>query len=242
MEKEQLKLNIGICDDEPAMVEQLEKLCRDTLEMSYSLQIDKAVSVQELLAKPNPFQIAILDVQLLECTGIELARQILERNPRCRILFVSGFLHAVSEVYEVPHFCFALKDRMEKDLPRFLRRAADLCAAEAGKSIMVACGKKMEQVLLTDLTVLERRGHWTYLYRTDGSVMETREKLADFLERIRSSDFIRCHVSYAVNLEHTLSMDGRTFVMDSGDLVPVSRPNENQCRVEFFRYLGENMA
>lgn len=241
METEKIKLNIGICDDQAPMVTRLEKMCREILEERYLLQIDTALTAADLLAKENPFQIALLDVQLLETTGIELARQIILRNPRCRIIFVSGYLQAVSEVYEVPHFCFVLKDQLEEEMPKFLMRAAELCAQEAGEIVLVASGRKMLEITLADIVLIERRGHWSYLNMTDGTIVQTKEKLADLLARIRSGNFLRCHVSYVINLQFVASLEGRTFTMRTGAAVPISRPNEGECRDTYFRYLGEKM-
>ena len=236
-----MQLNIGICDDNPLMVEQLEQLCRNTLQDEFSLHIDTACTAPELLSKERPFQIALLDVQLVESSGIELARQILERNSRCRIIFVSGYLHAVSDVYEVPHFCFVIKDLLEEQLPRFLRRAADLSSKEAGRKLMIACGRKMEDIPLSSLSYLERKGHVTYVRLLDGQVYQTKEKLSELLLRIRDQDFIRCHVSFIVNLQNVNALNGSSFTMENGDLVPISRPNESLCREAFFRHLGEMM-
>lgn len=240
-ETEKMQLNIGICDDEPMMVELLKKQCMETLGEDYNVVLDTALSPTELLAGTRPFHLALLDVQLLGASGIELARQILERNPKCRIIFVSGQLHAVSDVYEVPHFCFILKEHMEEQLPKFLKRAADLSAKDAGKRIMITCGRKMEEICLSDIAVLERKGHVTYVRLLNGNVLQTKEKLSEMLQRIRDKDFIRCHVSFAVNLHNTASLNGTSFTMESGDMIPISRPNEGTCRDAFFRHLAETM-
>lgn len=156
-----MQLNIGICDDEEIMIRKLRDLCQGALGEYFTLQIDTADSPEGLLAKEHPFQIALLDVQLVESSGIELARQILERNSQCRIIFVSGYLHGVSDVYEVPHFCFVLKEQMDQQLPRFLKRAAELSAQDAGRKILLFCGRKIQEVRLADISHLERRGHNT---------------------------------------------------------------------------------
>ena len=241
MEQEKMQLNIGICDDDPVMVRRLEQLCRESLQQDYSLHIDTACLASDLLSMQRPFQIALLDVQLVEGSGIELARQILERNGRCRIIFVSGFLHAVSDVYEVPHFCFVLKDLLEEQLPRFLKRAADLSSKEAGRKLMISCGRKMEDIPLAELSVMERKGHVTYVRLRSGQVYQTKEKLSELVLRIQDQDFIRCHVSFIVNLQNVSALNGTSFTMENGEIVPISRPNESMCRGAFFRHLREMM-
>lgn len=238
---ENIQLNIVICDDEPIMVEQLVALCNSTLEEVCAAKICTAQSPGELLTVDIPFHIAILDVQLMESNGIELARAIFLRNPGCRVIFVSGFLHAVSEVYEVPHFCFILKDQLAQQFPRFLKRAAQEAVVEAGQTLLIQSGKQTEKWALADISVLERRGHWTYITASGGREIKTKEKLGDLLRRMSAANFCRCHISYAVNLRHVQTLELRTFVMTTGEKIPISRPNEQAAREAFFRYIKDHI-
>ena len=238
---QQIQLNMGICDDNPVMLDNLAGFCHRILDDRYSINMLKAQTPTDLLKDGFPMQIAILDVQLVETSGIQLARDLLSRNPSCRILFVSGYLHAVSEVYEVPHFCFILKDQLEQQLPKFLLRAAQLSAEEAGQSVLLTTGRKTEQLQLADISVLERRGHSTFITLRDGTELQTREKLTSILKRIQNQVFLRCHISYAVNLRDVQSLEDRCFRMGCGQMVPISRPNERTCQDAFFRYLSLNM-
>lgn len=236
-----VKLNIAICDDESVFVRKMEKMCREILGDCYELELETAESAQELLQKTIPFQIAILDVQMPETDGMELARVLLSRNPGCRILFVSGYTNIVSDVYEVPHLCLILKDQLELKLPRHLKRAASLAAEDSGKSIGIVVGKQIREISLSDIVTLERRGHITFINCNDGSQIQTKEKLADLLQRIGSSRFVRCHISYAVNLSHVRKEEDNGFRMKTGDWIPISRPHQQACREAFWQCLSEQI-
>lgn len=236
-----IKLNIAICDDEPAAVEKMERMCREILGESYDLALETAVSARELLQKMIPFQIALLDVQMPETDGMELARALLSRNPGCRILFVSGYTNIVSDVYDVPHLCLILKDQLELKLPRHLKRAASLAAEDSGKTLAVVIGKQVQEISLSEIVTLERRGHITFINCTDGSQLQTKEKLADLLKRIGSARFVRCHISYAVNLVHVRKEEDNGFRMKNGDWIPVSRPHQQSCREAFWKCLSEQI-
>ena len=238
-EGRRFKLNIAICDDEPIMVEKIRTMCEAVLSDTFDVRIEMAYSAKELLQKEQAFQIALLDVQLPEQDGIDLARELMTRNESCRIIFISGFLNVISDVYEVPHFCFILKEQMETQLPKFLKRAALLSAEDAGKRISVLCGKQVEEVPLRDLVMLERRGHKTFLIRLDGTELQCKEKLPDLLQRIGSTRFVRCHVSYAVNLIYVQREEDNGFRLKTGQWVPISRPNWRRCKEAFFRYLSD---
>ena len=45
------------------------------------------------------------------------------------------------------------------------------------------------------------------------------------IQRLRDTRFFRCHRSYLVNLAFVESIQGRDFVMDSGERVPIGAAN-----------------
>ena len=234
-----IQLNIAICDDEPVFVRKIGQICREILGKRYDLMLETAESGQELLQKTMPVQIAILDVRMPGTDGIELARTLLCKYPKCRILFVSGYTNIVSDVYEVPHLCLILKDQLELKLPCYLRRAAAMAAEESGKTIGIVVGKQVVDISLCDIVTLERRGHITFGKLADGSMIQTKEKLVDLLQRIGSCRFVRCHISYAVNLSFVKQEEFNGFRMKTGDWVPISRPHQQDCRDAFWRFISE---
>ena len=234
-----LQLHIALCDDEPAMVDLLEHSCRQILGDKYDLQLLRASSAGALLPGICACQIALLDVQLAEECGIDLAGEILARNPGCRIIFVSGYIASVTQVYNVPHFCFILKNQLSDYLPTFLMRAAQAVEQESGRQLTIQCGKKSETLELSRISHIERNIHQTTVYISDGGTFQTREKLSDLMSRIDSPAFLRCHVSYIVNLQHAASIDGNCFCMDTGAQITISRPHEKAAREAFFHHLWD---
>ena len=233
--EEKFQLNIAICDDDPVMLTRLEVLCREVLEEQYALSFSLSQTAAECLRADQVYHIALLDVKLLEGDGIHLAQQILQRNSDCRIIFVSGFVHVVSDVYAVPHFCFVLKDQLEEKLPPYLQQAAEMCAQDGSMILSVKTGKQIATIPLSCISYLERRGHYTYITQQDGVVQKTTEKLASLQNRMGPMNFVRCHISYIVNLRYVRSIENRTILLENGAQIPVSLPHEQQVRDQFFR-------
>ncbi len=233
-------LRIAICDDDPLMLERLTRMVRDTLSDHYDMQICTAGCAEELLATEQVFHVVVLDIQLPESSGIELARVLMKKAPHCRVIFVSGFACYVSDVYDVPHLCMVLKDQLEQQFPRFLLRAAAAAAAQAGQRLMLREKGAPTDIPLEDICYMERQGHWTYICLHDGTRCRTKEKLEELRRRMGSPMFCRCHISYMVNLRHVKAMANGQLTLENDLKIPVSRPNRQAVREAFFQYLSDN--
>ena len=236
---EKLELHISICDDEPPMVQRLRERTEQILGTRYSLHFHTGNTMRELLNEGTACQIAMLDVQLVESSGIELARELLMRNPSCRILFISGYVSSVSQVYTVPHLCFILKDQMDPYFEKFLVMAAEGAAEDASHSLLIQCGRKTECLELGSILYMERSIHQTIIHLSDGSTRISREKISDLLRRMNSASMLRCHVSFAVNLAHVSGMHWGGFTLEDGQTIPISRPNEKSARDAYFHHLSQ---
>ena len=244
-----IPIDILICDDDPIMEKRLCALCKASLAPEQEVQLWSTTDPAAVERYQGPFDVALLDMQLPDSSGVALARTLLERSPSVQIIFVSGLLSSVSAVYEVPHLGMVLKEQLDEYLPRFLRRAAALVADARQTGVQVAVKKDQVTVPLAGIAAIERIGHWTYFHMIDQKPdmptekkLRTREKLSDLLERMGSPRFGRCHISYAVNFDHVKELQKHDFVVRIGGgetmYVPISRYYEHKAREAFFRYLS----
>ncbi len=234
-------LRIAVCDDDPLMLERLRILAEQTLSPQWELTPVCETSPRRILEECGSFQIAILDIHLAGCSGIDVAKTLVAENPRCRLIFVSGFLRYVSDVYDVPHMCLILKDQLDEQLPRFLLRAAEETAAQAVNTLTVRIKGGHQQLRICDICFLERKEHTTFIHLRAGRCLQTREKLDALLSRMPTWQMCRCHISFAVNLQWAESIQGRDFVMRGGGIVPISRVNMRAAKEAFFRCLRESV-
>lgn len=233
------KLKILICDDEPVILQKLKALTEDTFQDGWEADIICTDSPQQLMSLAADVSIAVLDIQLPEQTGIDLAAQILQKNPDCRIIFVSGYVRYVSDVYDVPHFCMVLKEQMDVQLPKFLLRVAQQITKWEAETLTLCSNGSSQTIDMKLVYYLERRGHTTYMKLRNGQYLKTREKLGDIVGKATNGSLCRCHISYAVNLQWIRSMGKSDFTMQGGERIPISRSNKQLARDAYFRYLRE---
>ena len=230
------ELQIAVCDDDPLMLERLAAITQKSLSDQHTCHIHKVSSPAQLLALEEPLHLVVLDIELPEGDGISLASDILRSSPACQVLFVSGYVRYVSDVYEVPHICLILKDQLEQQLPKFLLRAAAAAVSNAGKKLIL----KNFSVPVADVYYMERQGHWTHICLYDGTLHRTREKLTDLTQRVANPALCRCHISYVVNLAHIKALENDHLTLQSNQILPVSRPYRNALRSAFLQYLTDH--
>ena len=231
-------LQVVICDDDPVMLQYLRELTEKAL-ASEVFAVRTALAPGELDGQARSAHILVLDIQMPEQSGIALAKAVSREDPDCQIVFVSGFVCYVSDVYDVPHVAMVMKDRLEDQLPKFLLHAARQARQQARKWMTVQIRGKEERVLVSNVRYLERSGHVTRIYLKNGQSLQTREKLDTLLSRTGEATLCRCHVSYAANLRWVDSLDGQGFRMRTGERLPISRTHLHRVRDAFFGYLQE---
>lgn len=235
------KLKILICDDDPIILERLLHISRDTLSPSWNTSFLCTTDPASPSVTVEDIQIAVLDIVLVNENGILLAQKLLQQNPDCQIVFVSGYPRYVSDVYDVPHLGMVLKDQLELQLPKFLLRAVKSLQMLQEKTLSVPVNRSLLQLNLSSILYLERRAHTTSVYLITGKEIRTRAKLGELLSQVCVEWLCRCHVSYVVNLCHVASLEGRSFILVNGEHIPISRVYLQNVKAAYYRFIQSSI-
>lgn len=167
--------NIAICDDEPLYRERLAQSVRahgNGQAAQLQLFDSPAALLQAVHMHGYAPDIAVLDIQMDEMTGIELAKQLNAALPQCAIIFVSSFLGFATDVYEAEHTYFILKSELEQRIGTALQRALNrkvppvlhYPVTQGYRSVSCAQVLCLERILRrTKLTLLGGITEWTAL-------------------------------------------------------------------------------
>ena len=231
-------LRIALCDDTPALLEQEQALLEAELaDLPYRMAC--CTDAGELLraAAEQPFDVAVLDIQMPSRDGIAVGRELLALCPDCRIVFLTAYISYCQDVYDVEHCAFVLKESMESRLPAAVRRACTrrdrrdpeppgLILGEAGKAVQIPQG---------EILYLEHEGRVTRVY-TPGGAVAAEEKLEALLARLDPVDFCQTHKSFAVHWPFVQRYDKTVAHLADGTQVPISRSYQAAVRRSFLAY------
>ena len=182
-------MNIAYCEDEKIQKEILEELlCRWG-----KVDLVWYESAEQMLFECDgryPFDLIILDIQMRNQNGMELARQIRRADPQVPLLFLTATKEYVFEGYEVNALRYLIKPIQPSQLFAILGEIQ----ASTKRSILLN-GNRID---LNALVYVEAEAHYCHLVFEDH---RQKEKIGiRELKTMLDDSFVMIHRSYLVNI------------------------------------------
>ncbi len=224
-------IRIGICDDSPAFLYQTESMINhwDRRPQNMTVELfqegDSLVSVHT----QNPFDIILLDVVMPLLNGIEVAREIREKDKTVKIIFLTSSVDFAVESYSVKACNYLLKPIDPIQLFSCLEEVVSAIQSSL-RWIPVKSINATRRVILSEIEYIEAQGKHIIFSMIDKKTVHSLEPLYTYENKLVLEDgFFRCHRSYIVNIHHIDSYSHKEIIMRSGSRVPISR----SCQKDF---------
>ena len=122
-------MNIAICEDNKTQSDLIKQMVRNwSIKGKNVIKITCYQSAEAFLfclPEDGPFDILLLDIQMKEMTGIDLAKQLRETKDEVIIIFITAMKEYVFEGYNVDALQYLLKPIKETSLFECLDKAVD---------------------------------------------------------------------------------------------------------------------
>lgn len=217
-------MKIAICEDEPSQIKYLKGIIG-----VWSKNCDETVRVQAFqsaeaflftYSEDKNFDILMLDIQMKDMNGIELAKKIRKDNDMLQIIFITGFSDYISEGYEVSALHYLMKPVSEQKLMEVLDRAVTHLR-KSKRTVLFHMGSGNVRIPADDIYYAEAFSHYVTLYTNDGQ--ENFNMSLSNMEKLLGDGFFRCHRSYIVNMKHVRRITRNAMILDIGKEIPLSR-------------------
>ena len=233
-----MAVQIGICDDEEVQLNYLTGLVESwALEANVRISVSTYPSAESFFfdwSENKTFDILLLDIQMKEMDGMELARRIRERDDALQIVFVTGIPDYIAEGYDVRALHYLIKPVTPQKLHKVLSKAL-LLMEKRRPSVLIEAEDTTLRLYLSDILYLEARGRNMELHTKDriylchSGITALEDKLAK-----ASADFpvfFRTHRSFLVNLGLLNRIDHTAVILEDGTELPLSRRlYQDACR------------
>lgn len=221
-------MRVAICDDEQTQRELITKYLNEWAKLrNVDMSITAFSDGSKLLfawEEDKAYDLLVLDIEMGESNGVELAKKIRESDELVPILFITGYEQYMEQGYEVAALHYLVKPVNTDKLFTVLDRLRN---AKPEIKLLFQTADVVISLPASRIWYIEASGHYCVLY-TQEECYELRQSitaLEKYLnERLEeSSPFIKCHRSYIVNLQHIASIVKNELIMDNGKRLPISR-------------------
>ena len=218
-----MKYRIAICDDEQNQIEYITSIVTSwSNHKGHSCEIRTFASAEAFLfeyEEDKAYDILLLDVEMKNMNGIELAKRIRKDNNRAEIIFITSHFEFVGEGYEVDALHYLIKPISVEKLTQVLTKAAEKLSVEP-PSVVISCEGETVKLYESDILYVESFLHYIVIHTKDKEY-KIKENISVFENRV-SDDFYRIHRSYLVSLKH-ITRISRTSVNIGNTELPLSR-------------------
>ena len=233
-------IRVAICDGTSEDVERLEK----NIETVYGqADIDVFYSGQELLhyleEQGERYHLYILETELPDSNGIELARKIRESDLNCFIAFLTAYPNYVYEVFDVLVFDYIVKPISLARTQCLMKRAEQRLRLEG--RIFYYYFKKVEYGIATnDIYLFQKNKRYIEIYSSQKAVIHTYMAMEDVMEQLKRERFIRISYSCIVNLKYIAGIEGQMVELLNGMKVMIARKMVKQVKKSYLNFLCLN--
>jgi DNA-binding LytR/AlgR family response regulator len=235
-----MKINFAICDDSITEIEYISKIvgkwARANGNTAAISTFESAESFLFHYADDKSFDILLLDIQMKNMNGVELAKQIRRDNDSVQIIFITGFPDFMAEGYEVSALHYLMKPVSEQKLFEVLDKACKRLGKSERTILLKAEGESV-CVPVGSIVYIESFAH-TVEVTTNKEKIKAGLSISD-LEAELGDGFIRCHRSYIVGLKFIKRIRQSEVILDNDISIPLSRRLYNKVNQTFIRFFKE---
>lgn len=231
-------------DDEPLALRQISGYIGAISFLELVATFRSAVAAQEWL-KENETDLIFVDINMPDMTGVEFVQSL---DTKAMVIFTTAYAEYAVEGFKLSAIDYLLKPFGLQDIVRASERAQSLYellqlqeqygsdneqeeqSAESAEEgvLSVHADRKTHLVKIANILYVESAGEYVRLHLADGTKLVTLFRLKNMESELNSSQFMRVHRSYIINLNYISGYTkGRVF-LSNDDYVPIGENYKEQ--------------
>ncbi|MFR3683715.1 MAG: LytR/AlgR family response regulator transcription factor [Enterococcus sp.] len=234
-------MNIAVCDDNPKIVGQIEKLLfaffeNDPNQFNYEAFLSGESLLDHLKKEADVFQIYLLDVEMEALDGFEVARFIREKDQEAIIIFITSHVEWMPEAFEVNAFHYLIKPIDELKVKQVLTKALEQLSLRK-MILQFTIQKKVYTVYLGDVEYFESMKRKMILHLKNGDEHEYYGTMKEVIDKVSPQLFTQIHHSFVINMDHVQTKSGETIVMQSGREIAITKKFHKSFQSSYRNYV-----
>ncbi len=234
------EMKIGICDECKDVKEQirgyLQTIYAEELEYIYKFYTPAEI-VLDIEEMTFECEILIMETEYPESgmNGVELAKQINEAFPACKIIYLTANENAIKDVYETNHCYFVRKKDAMQVLNHAIQKAITMVKKDTDqKSLEIICEGHHVFINKSDIIYIEKVGR-TIKFVTYYREYSCYDSLSS-IQKFFGDNVVRVHGGYAVNLAYITYLGVDRLEVRNGKVIPIGRTYDKEVRKAYQEY------
>ena len=239
-------IRIAIVDDSREMVNVIEQLIKKSLkkcigELEFR-KYAKPILLKYDLEEKEQYDIFILDIEMPEMNGLELAKYIRATREDAYIIFLTSHMKYAVHSYDfsIRAYQYILKNKMSEMLPVVLERIIEKCREQEDQFYIIKTQVRFTRIRHRDIIHIYKDGKNT-VFATQKENYRERESMERVLDKLGSDSFILIERGNIVNIEHIETIKRNEIYMDNGRVLEISRPHIKAVKQRVNRYWRNNL-
>lgn len=238
-----MRMNIALCDDEQEALDTIQKELHKAseklkIEMEICAYNDGNKVVDMICNDKEDFDILLLDIDMPDISGLEVAKKLREKNSDIILIFISAHEQYVFESIEYNPFRYIRKSRIDKELLLALKAAYARLEEMQEHYIVVKTEEAEVRVKHSDIMYFETVARKVGIHLNNGEVLHVRKTIKELSEELNDEHFIRIHSGCAANARYINKFSSSDITLDNGEKLIVSRTRIKNVKMALMNYWG----
>lgn len=245
-------LFVGVCDDEPIFLQKMERYVRDCYRQNQifaSVQpFEKSTLLLYEIEDGAKFDLLLLDIEMPEMDGMELAGRIKKLLPDALIIFFTSHMEYALDAYELSVFRYIPKSNYGSRLNHALLDAAKRIEVQRQDAYLIQNQNRLERIPLRNLLYITHEGK-NALLMTDiidpktGTALtcKVRKSLQQVYEELDTTEFAFIDRGCIVNLAQVMSVREEQCILKDGTRLQVSQTRMQGLKEKLMGFWKQRM-
>lgn len=232
-------IRIAVCEDELVQAEYIGGLLKNWQNrVGIPLLVDVFHSAEQFVfetEEASGYDILLLDIQMGEMNGMELAKRVREKDKRVRIIFLTGVADYAIEGYEVGAIRYLLKPVKEEVLSQLLSAIYEEFKKEKQDCFVFTVNGRHIRLPYQQIFYVEAKGHYLFM-QTEDTTYEWKASLMSISQELEARAFFLLRRGLYVNVGKLVQIGSRTCMLENGETLPVSKSRYKELNQAFIAY------
>ena len=237
-------LRVAICDDEKILME-IEEIagrffrlnCIDSKITTYQSSENLQYDLQDGIV----YDLFLLDIEMPEIHGMELAKEICERIPSAKIIFITSHPEYAITAYEYSVFRYIQKTMLHEKLFLALEDYYKLYALEKNEYYMIEIKNYLEKIPYRSIFYVLKEGKYSVLYLEGERTVSVRKPLKQVFEELGQEYFYFADRGCIINLANVVGMDTGKILFPEQQNVTINKTNWIEFKENLLSFWGKQI-